>query len=148
MDQETNNVVYSIATSLLLFCLMPPLFTIISVGTKWLVIGRMKEGDYPLWGTYYFRWWLVKTMQRLLPAQFLNGTPLYPIYLGWLGMKVAPDAQISDFAFGAADLITIGSDVSISSQTNLNNAYVEDGMLKLRKISLVDHAYIGSSSII
>jgi len=148
VDQETSNVLYSIITSLVLFSLIPPVFTIICVATKWLVIGKMKEGDYPLWGLYYFRWWFVKTMQRLLPAQFLNGTPLYPSYLRLLGMKIAPDAQISDFGYGAEDLISIGSDASLSSQTSLNNAYVEDGMLKLRKITIGDHAYIGSSAMI
>ena len=99
-------------------------------------------------GSYYFRWWLVKTMQRLLPAQFLNGTPLYPSYLRMLGMKIAADAQISDFAFGAEDLITIGSDASLSSQTHLNNVWVEDGLLKIRSITIGDHAYIGSSAMI
>ena len=148
VDQETGIIAYSILTSLMLFALIPPIFTIICIGAKWLVIGKMKEGDYPLWGLYYFRWWFVKTMQRLLPAQFLNGTPLYPSYLRLLGMKIAPDAQISDFSFGAEDLITIGSDASLSSQTNLNNAFVEDGMLKLRKIIIGDHAYIGSSAMI
>ena len=54
----------SILTSLLLFAMMPPIFTVITLAVKWVVIGKMKEGDYPLWGTYYFRWWLVKTMQR------------------------------------------------------------------------------------
>lgn len=148
VDQETSNVAYSIITSLLLFSFIPPLFTLLSIGTKWVVIGKMKEGDYPLWGAYYFRWWFVKAMQRLLPAQFLNGTPLYPIYLRWLGMKIAPDAQISDFRFGAEDLISIGADASLSSQTNLNNAIVENGMLKLRRIHIGDHAYIGSSAFI
>jgi non-ribosomal peptide synthetase-like protein len=148
VDQETSNVAYSIITSLVLFSFIPPIFTIISIGAKWLVIGKMKEGDYPLWGSYYFRWWFAKTIQRLLPAQFLNGTPLYPIYLRWLGIKIAANAQVSEFSFGAEDLITIGADVSISSQTNLNNAFVEDGMLKLRRITLGDHAYIGSSAII
>lgn len=148
VDQETDSVPYSIITSLVLFSLIPPIFTIICVVTKWLVIGEIKEGDYALWGTYYFRWWLVKTMQRLLPAQFLNGTPLYPSYLRLLGMKIAPDAQISDFSYGAEDLISIGSDASLSSQTSLNNAFVEDGMLKLRRISIGNHAYIGSSAMI
>jgi len=148
VDQETSVIVYSIVTSLVLFSLMPPIFTIICLATKWLVIGKMKEGDYPLWGAYYFRWWFVKTMQRLLPAQFLNGTPLYPSYLRMLGMKIASDAQISDFSFGAEDLIVIGSDASLSSQASLNNAFVEDGMLKLRKIIIGDHAYIGSSAMI
>jgi non-ribosomal peptide synthetase-like protein len=148
IDQETGNVAYSIITSLVLFSFIPPIFTILCVGTKWVVIGKMKAGDYPLWGTYYFRWWFVKTMQRLLPAQFLNGTPLYPVYLRMLGVKIAADAQISDFSFGAEDLISIGSDASLSSQTNLNNAFVEDGMLKLRHITIGDHAYIGSSAMI
>lgn len=148
VDQETGSVVYAIITSLVLFSLIPPIFTVVCVATKWIVIGKMKEGDYPLWGLYYFRWWFVKTMQRLLPAQFLNGTPLYPSYLRLLGMKIATDAQISDFSFGAEDLIAIGSDASLSSQTSLNNAFVEDGLLKLRTISIGDHAYIGSSAVI
>jgi non-ribosomal peptide synthetase-like protein len=148
IDQETNNVAYSIVTSLLLFSLIPPIFTFVSIAAKWLVIGKIKAGDYPLWGSYYFRWWFVRTLRNLLPAQFLNGTPLYPVYLRMLGMKIAADAQLSDFSFGAEDLITIGSDASISSHTNLNNAFVEEGMLKLRNITIGDHAYIGTSATI
>ncbi len=148
VDQELDSVLYSILTSLVLFSLIPPIFTVITLVTKWLIIGKFKEGDYPLWGSYYFRWWLVKTMQRLLPAQFLNGTPLYPSYLRMLGMTIAADAQISDFSVGAEDLITIGSDASLSSQTNLNNVWVEDGLLKIRSITIGDHAYIGSSAMI
>lgn len=148
VNEETGSIGYSIITSLLLFALIPPLFTMICITGKWMMIGEMKEGDYPLWGLYYFRWWFVKNMQRLSPAQFLNGTPLYPTYLRWLGMTIAPDAQISNFEFGAEDLISIGSDASLSSQTHLNNAFVEDGMLKLRRISIGSHAYIGSSAII
>ena len=146
--EETKNIPYAITTALCMFCFIPPLFALVSIGIKWLVIGKMKEGDYPLWGTYYFRWWFVKTMQRLLPSQFLNGTPLYAGYLRRMGVKVAKDAQLAAFTVGAEDLVTIGSDVSISSQVVLNNAFVEDGMLKLRHIHLGDHAYVGSSAII
>ncbi|HEY0177401.1 MAG TPA: Pls/PosA family non-ribosomal peptide synthetase, partial [Pedobacter sp.] len=148
INRQTGNAGYSVLTALLLVAFIPPLFGLICIFMKRLVVGKFKEGDYPLWGTYYFRWWFVKTMQRLVPAQFLNGTPLYPVYLRLLGMKIAPDAQVSDFSFGAEDLISIGSDVSISSNTNLNHTVVEEGMLKLRKIVLGDHAYIGSRSVI
>ncbi len=146
--EDTKNITYGITTALCMFCFIPPLFAAFTIGMKWLVIGRMKEGDYPLWGSYYFRWWFVKTLQRLLPAQFLNGTPLYNGYLRRMGVKVAKDAQLSAFTIGAEDLVTIGSDVSISSQTVINNAYVEDGLLKLRRVTLGDHAYIGSSAVI
>ncbi len=148
VKEETNNIPYAIGTALGLYLFIAPFFALCSVIIKWLVIGKMKEGDYPLWGSYYFRWWLVKTMQQLMPSQFLNGTPLYCGYLRSLGVKVAKDAQLGTIIIGAEDLVTIGSDVSISSQAVINNAFVEDGMLKLRRVHLGDHAYVGSSAVI
>ncbi len=148
VEQDTGNIYYAIGMAVLLFCIIPPLYSATAIATKWLLIGKMKEGDYPLWGSYYFRWWFVKKMQDLLPVHFINGTPLYPIYLRMMGAKVAADAQLSSLTIGAEDLVTIGSDVSISSQVVLNNATVEDGLLKLRSIHLGDHAYIGSSAVI
>ena len=148
MQQRTDSHGYALITALLLYSLIPPFFSALSIATKWLIIGKMKEGDYPLWGTYYFRWWLVKAMQRLTLMQYLNGTPLYNTYLRWLGMNIAPDAQLSAITFGAEDLITIEADASLSSQVVLNNAWVEDGMLKLRRIHLGKHAYVGSSAVV
>jgi non-ribosomal peptide synthetase-like protein len=148
VEQETDNVWYGVLMAIALYCIIPPLFTLMGIATKWLVIGKMKEGDYPLWGSYYFRWWFVKKMLEILPEQFLTGTPLYPKYLRFLGVTVAADAQLSSLTIGAEDLVTIGMDVSISSQVVLNNAFVEDGMLKLRRIHIGNHAYIGSSAVL
>ncbi|MBS1622742.1 MAG: amino acid adenylation domain-containing protein [Bacteroidetes bacterium] len=148
IQQATDSYGYAILGALAFFCLMPPLFSLISVLIKWVVIGRFRAGDYPLWGTYYFRWWLVNTVQGLAQMEFLNGTPLYPMYLRWMGVKVAPDAQIAAAKIGAEDLLTIGRDVSISSQVLFNNAWVEGGLLKIREIKIGDHAYIGSSAVI
>ncbi len=139
---------YSIGTAFGLFALMPLFFSVISIVGKWLIIGRMKPGDYPLWGSYYFRWWLVKSLSRLTPMQYLTGTPLYPTYLRMLGVKVHASAQLSAFQIGAEDLLEIGADVTISSQVVINNAWVEDGWLRLRKVRLGDHAYLGSSAIV
>jgi non-ribosomal peptide synthetase-like protein len=148
VQQETDSHGYAMLGALALFCIIPPIFSLISILVKWTVIGRFKEGDYPLWGSYYFRWWLVNTVQGLVPMEFLNGTPLFPLYLRMMGVQVAADAQIGAIKVGAEDLVTIGCDVSLSSQVLLNNAIVEDGMLKLRSISLGDHAYAGSSAVI
>ncbi|MBW4890917.1 amino acid adenylation domain-containing protein [Mucilaginibacter sp. HMF5004] len=148
VEQETDNKLWGILIAILFFCIIPPVYTITAIATKWLLLGKMKEGDHPLWGGFYFKWWFVKKMQELVPTQFMTGTPVYPIYLRWMGVKVAPDAQLSSMSVGAEDLLSIGSDVSISSATMLNNAYVEDGLLKLRSIRIGDHAYIGSSAVI
>lgn len=147
-ETDKGDTFYAIITALTLFCFIAPAFSLFSILSKWLLLGKIKEGDYPLWGSYYFRYWLVKTIQSLVPLQFMNGTPLYPFYLRLMGMKMAPDAQVSSITVGVEDLIEIGSDVSISSGVVLNNAWVENGWLKLRKIKIEDHAYIGSGAVI
>ncbi len=37
-----------------------PALLALSIAVKWLVIGRYRPGRYPVWGFYYFRWWLVE----------------------------------------------------------------------------------------
>lgn len=147
-ETDKGDTFWAIITALVLFCFIAPLFSLLSIVLKWLLLGKTKEGDYPLWGSYYFRYWLVKSIQRLVPLQFMNGTPLYPFYLRMMGMKMSPDSQISSITVGVEDLLEIGSDVSISSGVVLNNATVENGLLKLRKIKIADHAYIGSGAVI
>lgn len=145
---EHESHLHAAIAALLMFCLIPPVYIGIGVLLKWVVIGKYKEGEYPLWGTYYFRWWFVNAFQIIVPTQFMNGTPLYPLYLKSLGMKIAPDAQLSSLTMGASDLIEIGNDVVISSNVVLDNRVVENGLFKLSKISIGNHAYIGSSSIV
>lgn len=143
-----ENYSSGIPYAILFYCLIPPLYTALVVSAKWLIIGKMKAGDYPLWGSYYLRWWTVKTLQRLVPESFVAGTPLYPRYLRLFGMKVAPDAQVNTLTTGAYDLVTIGSDASLSSSVVINNAWVEEGLLKLRPVHIGAHCYIGSSAVL
>ena len=148
IQQKEASHAYGILAAFLLFICIPPIFTILGIVTKWVVIGRIKEGDYPLWGMYYFRLWFVKAVQELVPIQFLNGTPVYPIYLRMMGVKVSKDAMLSAIRIGAEDLVSIGKDVSISSGTLMNNVTVSGGMMKIRRISIGDHCYIGTSAVI
>ena len=135
-------------SAFLLYTLIPPVFSIFILIAKWMIVGKFKEGDYPLWGWYYFRWWLWQAMKRLLPSQFIVDTPLYPKYLRMLGAKIKPSAQLSLLQIGAEDLLTIDDNVSTSSGCVIDNATVENGWLKLRKVHLKANAYMGSSSVV
>lgn len=139
---------FALLSAILLYTLIPPVYSIIILLTKWLVIGKIKEGDYPLWGWYYFRWWLWKTVKRLMPSEFIVETPLYPKYLKLLGVKVHPSAQLSLLPIAAEDLVTIDENVNTSSGCSIDNASVENGFLKIRKVHIKAHAYLGSSAIV
>ncbi|MDQ1805499.1 amino acid adenylation domain-containing protein [Chryseobacterium sp. CKR4-1] len=138
----------ALLSAILLYTLIPPVYSVIILLTKWLVIGKIKEGDYPLWGWYYFRWWLWKTVKRLMPSEFIVETPLYPKYLKLLGVQVHPSAQLSLLPIAAEDLVTIDQNVTTSSGCSIDNASVENGVLKIRKVHIKAHAYLGSSAIV
>ena len=120
----------------------------VSIGGKWLVIGRTRPGRYPLWGVYYYRWWLAQRLIGLTQVKWLQVSPLMRLYLSALGAKIGADAQISEFDAGAVDLVTIGAGASLGSKLKLSNARVEGNELIIGPISIGPDAYIGTSCVI
>lgn len=148
VEDNSDSHIQAIVMAFLSFCVIPPMILGVGIIGKWLFIGRIKEGDYPLWGVTYFRWWLVKTFQRMVFGQYIKGTPLYPAVLRLFGMDVAANAYISNIDIGAHDLVSIGQNASIGSGVVFNNAVVEDGWLKIRRIEIGDNAYVGANVVI
>jgi len=123
------------------------LFIFLSIAIKWVVIGRYKPGRYPLWGSYYFRWWFVRLFS-FAPTSLFEGTPLMPMYLRLMGSKVGSDCYINTDAINIFDLISIGDKTSIGFDAQLSGYTVEDGYLVLDKVEIGSECYIGTHSII
>src|SRR5262249_35959113 len=71
-----------------------PLMLMVPIALKWLVIGRYRAGAYPLWGSYYFRFWLVTTVEAAVPVGYLCGTPLMNLYLRLMGARVGNNSHL------------------------------------------------------
>lgn len=123
-----------------------PLAISLSIISKRLLIGKFKEGRYPLWGTYYFRWWLARLFQRMCPEHLMSGTPLMPIYLRLMGAKVGDNCYIGTHEFGAFDLISIGNDSSIAQDCQILGYSVFDGYINFGRINIGNDCYIGTHS--
>jgi non-ribosomal peptide synthetase-like protein len=120
----------------------------IAIGAKWLIIGRTKPGRYPLWGVYFFRWWLARRFMGLVHIKWFQGSPFMRLYLRALGAKVGSDAMIGEVDAGAIDLVSFGAGASIGSIANIANARVEGNELVIGRVEIGDEAYIGSSCVI
>ncbi len=120
----------------------------IVIATKWLVIGKTRPGRYPLWGIYYFRWWVVKRFLGLVHVKWFQNSPLMRMYLFALGAKIGKDAIIGEIEPGAVDLLSIGAGASIGSIANLSNARIEGNELVIGTIDIGPNVYIGSSCVI
>ncbi len=120
----------------------------ISIVMKWVVMGRTKPGRYPLWGVYYFRWWLSQRFIGLAHLKWFQGTPIMRLYLSALGAKVGDDAIISEIEAGAFDLLTIGAGCSIGQKVKFANARAEGNEFVIGAIEVGRDAYIGTSCTI
>jgi non-ribosomal peptide synthetase-like protein len=121
---------------------------VISIAMKWVLIGRTKPGRYPLWGSYYFRWWLSQRFIGLAHTKWFQGTPIMRLYLKSLGAKVGDDAIISEIEVGAIDLLSIGAGCSIGQKVKFANARAEGNEFIIGAIEIGDDAYIGTSCTI
>ena len=120
----------------------------VAIAMKWLVLGRTKPGRYPLWGSYYFRWWLVQRFLGLLHVKWFQGSPIMRVYLRALGATVGDDALIGEAEWGAPDLVTIGAGASLGSKMKFANARVEGNELIIGTITIGADVYLGTSCVI
>ncbi len=125
-----------------------PTFLVIAIASKWVIIGRYKPGDYPLWGFYYWRWWLVNRLQAFSGLAGLAGTPLQGLVFRLMGAKVGRGCTIDSSHCSAWDLLTIGSHTSIGADSQFLCYRVEDGLLRLGTVEIGDRCFVGLHSAI
>ncbi len=120
----------------------------VSILGKWLIIGRTKPGRYPLWGVYYYRWWLAQRLIGLTHAKWFQASPLMRLYLRALGARIGEDAIIGELDVGAIDLVAIGDGASLGGKLKLANARVVGDELIVGTIDIGADAYVGTSCVI
>jgi non-ribosomal peptide synthetase-like protein len=119
------------------------------IAMKWLLLGRIKPGNYPLWGSYYIRWWFVLRVQKTLaPVMQLASSPLINIFCRLMGAKIGRNCYIATDQLFAFDLLSIGENSSINQEAFLAGFTVEDGFLKIGSITIGKNCYVGTRSVL
>lgn len=119
--------------------------SIVGIVGKRLVLWRATPGRYPLWGVYFFRWWLARQLIEFTHLGLMQGTPLAPATMRLLGAKVGKRVTISGLHAGALDLMEIGDDVTIGAKVSIGNAEVIGNELVIGRVVIGKDAYIGTS---
>ncbi|MQQ99564.1 Pls/PosA family non-ribosomal peptide synthetase [Glaciimonas soli] len=120
----------------------------VAIAAKWIILGRLKPGRYPLWGLTYYRWWLTDRLVEAAPAYLLSGSSLYTWWLRALGARIGAEALIGSITIRAHDLLHIADGVSIGNAVNLENVRVEHGELRVGSITLAHESNIGSYAVL
>jgi non-ribosomal peptide synthetase-like protein len=140
---------WAILAAYAVFVVIPPCFTILAVAAKWVILNKATPGEYPLYGVYYFRWWLAERLTGLVNVKLIADSALYPYFLRAMGAKVGKFCHIGTMTVGAcADLVEIGDDVVVGADVVLGVSVVERGRLVIKKVVIEKGAIIGSHCVI
>ncbi|MER7920079.1 MULTISPECIES: Pls/PosA family non-ribosomal peptide synthetase [unclassified Streptomyces] len=127
-------------TGFIALCVFP-------VVAKWLLVGRAKPADFPVWGLAYLRFWLVKVLLHANPMVFLAGTPLYVLYLRALGARIGKGVTILSHTLPVCpDLVTIGAGTVIRKDSFILGYRAHRGRIQTGRITLGEGVFIGEKT--
>jgi len=119
---------------------------------KWLIVGRYKPDEQPLWSTFVWRTELMTGFYEnfTLPffVQHLQGTVFMPWYYRLLGMKIGSRACIMTTDFTEFDLVTLGDDVALNEECTIQTHLFEDRVMKLSTVEIGNRVSIGSYTLV
>ena len=89
-----------------------------AIAAKWLLVGRHRAGEHPLWSGFVWRDELADTFVEVLAVPWLvgavPGTPLMNLWLRGLGAHVGRGVWCESYWLPEADLVTLEDGVSVT----------------------------------
>lgn len=142
--QADNGVFDSLLTMFWMYFALLPILSCFAIAFKWVVIGKIKPGRYQMWGSYYFRFWIVDKVINICPVTYFTGTSIMNAFLRLLGAKIGKNVYINTSAISVFDLLKVGDNVSICTDTHLRGYNIADGYLHIGTISLGNDCFVGT----
>jgi non-ribosomal peptide synthetase-like protein len=119
------------------------------IALKWLLVGRWKTTEIPLWGPRYLRFWFVRTLIRSNPLMAFVGSPLYTLYLRALGARIGRGTLVlTKHLPTCTDLLTVGAHSVIRKDVWLNCYRAEIGRIRTGRVILGERAVVGEGSVV
>jgi non-ribosomal peptide synthetase-like protein len=123
--------------------------SILPIALKWVLIGRWKAQEIPIWSLAYVRFWFVKALVNITPMRLFVGTPVYPLYLRALGARVGRNVTILSSSVPACtDLLTIGDGTVIRKDVSYSCYRARAGRIQTGTITLGKDVIIGENTVL
>ncbi|MFI5980278.1 Pls/PosA family non-ribosomal peptide synthetase [Streptomyces sp. NPDC051555] len=124
----------------------------VSVAAKWLLVGRHRAGEHPLWSGFVWRNELADTFVEVLAVPWLAGsvpgTPLLTLWLRALGARIGRGVWCESYWLPETDLVALGDAVSVNRGCVLQTHLFHDRILRTDTVVLHEGATLGPGGIV
>ncbi|MDP4270697.1 MAG: peptide synthetase, partial [Bacteroidota bacterium] len=126
------------------------LLTVIITILKWLMLGNIKEGRYPVDSLFYYKKWFFDQLMKLsLQVIGTLYTTLYlQIWFRMLGVKMGKRVEISTVEFISPDLLVTGDECFLADSVSVGASHVRNGYITIAKAHIGNRTFVGNSAVI
>ncbi len=123
-----------------------------SVAAKWVLVGRIKPGEHPLWSSFIWRNEVVDTFIEMVSAPWFAraavGTPAMVWWLRALGAKIGHGAWCESYWLPEADLVTLGESSTVNRGCVIQTHLFHDRVMAIDSVTLEEGATMGPHGVI
>jgi non-ribosomal peptide synthetase-like protein len=106
-----------------------------TIALKWLIIGRYRPSEHPLWSSFVWRDEIVNSCQEQLAGDWLmnkaQGTALLPWYLRAMGADVGRDVWCETLAVTEFDVVKVADGCAINRGACLETHLFHDRLMRI-----------------
>ncbi|MGJ9372603.1 Pls/PosA family non-ribosomal peptide synthetase [Nesterenkonia sp. CF4.4] len=125
---------------------------LIALAAKWLLVGRFKATEKPLWSSFVWRNELADCFSEALAVPGLIrmslGTPLLNLWLRAMGARIGRGVWCETWWLPEFDLIKLDKGVSVNRGTVLQTHLFHDRIMRLDGVHLEEGSSLGANSIV
>lgn len=122
------------------------------IGVKWLLMGRYRAQEKPLWCTFVWRNELVTALQENLADPFISslllGTPFATYFFRGLGAKFGKRVYLGTTQLTEYDLISVGDQATLDADCTLQTHLFEDRVMKMSSVEIGADCSVGEDAVI
>ncbi|KAH8668558.1 hypothetical protein BX600DRAFT_538526 [Xylariales sp. PMI_506] len=121
----------------------------VGIAAKWIIIGRYREGLYPMWGPYHTRWWMVQKIREVCGMGWFGSTNWSRItYHRLMGAKIGANVALKGVKLGEWDLLTIGDGAVLEGCVVRPFAGEKNATMYLGRITIGSNVVVCKTSIV
>lgn len=123
-----------------------------SVAAKWVLVGRIRPGEHPLWSSFIWRNEVVDSFIELVTAPWFaraaSGTPALVWWLRALGAKIGSGTWCESYWLPEADLVALGRNSTVNRGCVVQTHLFHDRVMSIDAVTLEDGATMGPHGVI
>jgi non-ribosomal peptide synthetase-like protein len=123
----------------------------IAVIAKWLVVGRIRAIEHPLWSPFVWRNEVSDTFVETVAAPWFaraaSGTPVMNLWLRALGASIGRGVWCETYWLPEADLVTLGKGSTVNRGCVVQTHLFHDRIMRMDTVVLEDGSTLGTHCV-